>query len=49
LQKIEVLLSIDYHDYETKVLEFLSAETKAQYSGEESWNEVQERVLALLQ
>lgn len=44
----EALFSIDYKDYETKVLEFLDENDRANYSGLQVWTEIQERVVNLI-
>ncbi len=44
----EALLSINYKDYEGKVLEFLAKEDREKFSGEEIWREIQDRVMNLI-
>ncbi len=48
LEARQALLSIDYKDYETKVLEFLDEKDKVNYSGLQIWTEIQERVMSLI-
>lgn len=44
----ENLLSLDFAAYEGQVVEFIDAQTRAQFASESVWNDVQARVLDLL-
>ena len=48
-QASEALVSIDYKDYHSKVIEFLAEDEKQNYSGPDLWQEIQTEVLELIQ